>query len=207
MLPFVFICINGCTNNNSSSAISKSNNQLSDSGGEPGIPTPTYIPDPGGGVYVSSGDSIILIPIEASNNLEPLIRKYPNYKENSVAREYLDQEIRNYFRPFSGKQFPFIEGFPLVFKDTESLYNINDKVRVVFTNDPESYFSKKWNLHFAVFFDMSKVEASKLNSNARYFLSGRLVQWQVYATHCSFNLRRSISLGTFSMDDVTLTTK
>ena len=139
---------------------------------------------------------------EAIRFLDPLVEKYPNYKDNSIAQESVYDELNKYFTSCEGKPFPFINGMTLVFNKIKSVNG--DKAVVLFITDPYAHYSQKWDVAFSVEFEISKEEAGKLNTHDWFTLKGTLKKWNKFGTPYSFEIGSCFYLGTFVMDNVEL---
>lgn len=173
LLPLVFSCNNVGSNNGTETLDSVYVGQLTDSSSE------------------------------AIRFLDPLVDKYPNYKDNSIAQESVKEELDKYFTSCEGKPFPFINGMEIVFSDIKSING--EETVVLFTSDPYGHYSQKWDLAFSLEFLMPKVDAAKLNTSDRFTITGTLKKWNKYGTPYSFDVGYSFYLGTFVMGDVKLT--
>ena len=129
--------------------------------------------------------------------VDPIVEKYPNYKENSIAQESLVKELNDSLKKHVeiGKPCDLLEGLPLEFVQVAPN---GAKEAVVEFKEPYSPYSDKWDASITVYCTMDKEQASKL-SRGEYILKGVLQDWKpdvgLY----------SLSLGEFLIKDAQAT--
>lgn len=132
-----------------------------------------------------------------SKIIDPLVEKYPNYKDNSIAMESLTKELNESLKKNIdiGKPCAFLEELPLEFVDVASNGN---KEAIVKFQAPFFPFSEKWDVSIIVYCTMDKEQASKL-SRGEYTLKGSVKDWQPDLSSYSINL------GKFLIEDAQAT--
>lgn len=136
---------------------------------------------------------------ESQKEIYPLLQKYPNYKENSIAQEELAKELDAYFSQFIGEPFPFIEDFYIDFEEVDS--TAGDLALVWFDTDP--YMSPTFMFRLLV--AMPKQQAATLKRGT-YKVSGTLQKWDKKGrfTGTGFHIDSTIWLGTFYIYKATI---
>lgn len=142
---------------------------------------------------------------EASRLLDPLVEKYPNYKDNEIAQGEMAKSLEEYFSSCVGKPFDFISNLPVQFEEIDQ---VNGEKATAWFKVPDysSYGGDKWDLGFRLLVEMTKDEASTLSSG-RYLVKGILKKWDRNGrfTGTGFHVSSTIWLGTFIITDATIT--
>ena len=117
--------------------------------------------------------------------VDPLVEKYPNYSENSIAKETLDKELAEILKQYVGNASDTLfKGFPLEFDDVAPN---GDKEAVVRFKQTSFPYSDKWDAIITVYCTMDKEEAAKL-SNKEYTVTGTIQDWKPDDSAYSINL-------------------
>lgn len=141
---------------------------------------------------------------EAAKILDPLVKKYPNFKDNEIVQEEMAKSLEEYFTSQIGKPFPFISDLTVKFEEIDQ---VNGETTMVWFTTPDMYsYNSKWDLGFRLLVEMTKAEASTLSSDY-YNVKGTLKQWDKKGrfTGTGFHVSSTIWLGTFVISDATVT--
>ena len=142
---------------------------------------------------------------EAARLLDHLVEKYPNFKDNEIAKEGMANALEEYFSSCVGKPLDFISNLPVQFEDIDQVNG--EKAKAWFkVPDYSSYGGDKWDLGFRLLVEMTKEEAAALSSG-RYMVKGILKKWDKNGrfTGTGFHVSSTIWLGTFIITDATIT--
>ena len=142
---------------------------------------------------------------EAAKLFNPLVEKYPNYKNNEIAQEEMAKSLEEYFNSFVGKSFTFINNLPMQFEEIDQVKG--EKATVWFkVPDYSGYGGDKWDIAFRLLVETTKEEAATLSSG-RYIVNGTLKKWDKKGrfTGTGFHVSSTIWLGTFVISDATIT--
>lgn len=142
---------------------------------------------------------------EAAKLLDPLVKKYPNFKDNEIAKEEMAKALEEYFSSCVGKPFDFISNLPVQFEEIDQ---VNGERATAWFKVPDysSYGGDKWDLGFRLHVEMTKEEAAALSSGS-YMVKGILKKWDRNGrfTGTGFHVSSTIWLGTFIITDATIT--
>lgn len=141
---------------------------------------------------------------EARMLIDPLVKQYPNYKDNEIAQEQMAKPIEQHLDSCVGKPFAFIKDIVVEFEEIDQ---VNGDIATVWfkTSDFSSYGGGKWDLAFRLLVEMSKDEAGTLASG-RYIVNGTLKKWDKRGRFAGtgFHVSSTIWLGTFVITDATI---
>ena len=63
---------------------------------------------------------------EAAKILDPLVKKYPNFKDNEIVQEEMAKSLEEYFTSQIGKPFPFISDLTVKFEEIDQEMSLED---------------------------------------------------------------------------------
>lgn len=141
---------------------------------------------------------------EARKLIDPLVKQYPNYKDNEIAQEEMAKPLKQYLDSCVGKPFSFISDLVVEFEEIDQVKG--DIATVWFkTPDFSSYGGDKWDTAFRLLVEMPKAEAGALASG-RYIVNGTLKKWDKNGRFAGtgFRVSSTIWLGTFIISDATI---
>ena len=144
---------------------------------------------------------------------ERLIKQYPNYSSNKLAKEAVQDSIVKHAQSFIGKEAKDLEGIEFSFYKLikgENGYCAVFKGSGLSMIDAPKGSSKKYVIassNIIAFGNVDDVIATKLDSNKEYFISGILHNWDgdnnlgIYSSMTSNDL----DFGTYILEDMSIT--
>jgi len=142
---------------------------------------------------------------EARRALDPIVKQYPNYRDNEIAQNELIKPLEEYFSSCVGKPFHFIDNLIVEYDEIDKVNG--DKATVWFKSvDFSNYGGDLWDCAFHLNVEMKKDEASKLSTGV-YRVKGTLKKWDKNGRFMGtgFHVSSTIWLGTFVISDATVT--
>ncbi len=141
---------------------------------------------------------------EARRALDPIVKQYPNYRDNEIAQDELRKPLEEYFSSCVGKPFHFIDN---LYVDYEEIDQVNGDIATVWFKSMNfsNYGGDLWDCAFRLKVEMTKEEAGKLSSGI-YLINGTLKEWDKNGRFVGtgFHVSSTIWLGTFVISDATV---